>query len=131
MNTGDLHLSEIAACFHAFKRIYTLALEGLSQVEIAEELEWRCEDVRQAARLMGFDVSPLIRHQAICPKCGHMMRADGHCDVCILRLRLERLYAVNAVEHEREVERLENRIDAIKQDTSRVRRKLGTNPRKR
>ena len=126
---GDLTLRQIAATFSAMQRIRDLALEGHNEATIAQTLEWRREDVREAARLQGFDVSPLTLKHEVCPVCGSLM--DGiRCEVCILRHRLERLLVVNVEEHRREVERLENEIDAVKKDTCRIRGRMGTNPRK-
>lgn len=128
---GDLRVSEITGVFAAMLRVREMALEGHDEATIAQTLEWRREDVREAARIQGFSVSPLVLVQHVCPVCGSLMTADGlHCEVCLLRKRLERLVAVNVAEHAREVERLENEIDAVKQDTCRVRGRMGTNPRK-
>lgn len=128
---GDLTMPQILAVFDALTRIRAAALEGLSEVETAQSLEWRVNDVRAGAALLGFRFHPLITRQELCPVCGHILMPDRHCEVCALNTRLERLIAVNAEEHRREVERLENAIDAVKQDTKRVRMKLGTNPRRR
>jgi hypothetical protein len=127
---GDLTMPQILAVFDALTRIRAAALEGLSDVETAQSLEWRVHDVRAGAALLGFRFHPLIRRQELCPVCGHILMPDGHCEVCALNKRLERLIAVNEAEHRREVERLEREIDAVKQDTCRVRDRLGTNPRK-
>lgn len=53
----------------------------------------------------------------------------NYCEICVLNRRIERLHKVNEEEHRREVERRENAIDALKQDTCRTRRRMGTNPR--
>jgi len=128
---GDLTVSQIQAVFVAFEDVRRLALEGASEREIAEVLEWRRIDVRHAARLMGFTVSAMVQRQTLCPKCGHLSHPDGHCEVCVLRVRLERLSLVNAEEHRREEERkLERAINAMKSDTRHVRERMGTNPRK-
>ena len=125
---GDLRLSEITGVFLAMQRIRDLALEGHNEATIAQTLEWRREDVREAARLQGFDVSPLTLRHEVCPVCGSLMEGI-RCEVCILRHRLERLMVVNIEEHRREVERLEREIDGVKQDTKRCRERQGTNPR--
>jgi hypothetical protein len=130
LTPGDLTLSQITAVFAACDLVRERALEGCSEAEIAEELEWRREDVRTAARLQGFTLCDLVPRLALCPVCGALLEADGHCAVCVLRARLERLVQVNVEEHAREVIRLENDIDAVKQDTCRVRERMGTNPRK-
>lgn len=127
---GDLTMPQILAVFDALTRIRAAALEGLSEVETAQSLEWRVCDVRRGSELLGFRFHPLVRRQELCPVCGHILMPDGHCEVCALRLRLERLIAVNVEEHRREVERLEREIDAVKQDTKRTRERMGTNPRK-
>lgn len=124
-------VTHIESLFAGCRQVRKLALEGLSAAEIAANLQWRTRDVRAAAKMMGFTISDLARRYELCPVCGHILMPDRHCEVCALRLRLERLIAVNAEEHRREVERLEREIDAVKQDTKRVRMKLGTNPRKR
>jgi hypothetical protein len=129
---GDLHLSDIAAAFTALAAIRRLALEGANDREIAEALDWRVEDVREGARVQGFVVSDLVHRQHLCPRCGHLMAPDGHtCEVCILRRRLERMYAISAAEHARELEALSNEIDACKQSTHRVRERMGIAPRRR
>jgi len=127
--SGDLTLRQLEAAFSAIRRVRDLALEGFSEGEIALELDWRREDVREAARIQGFTLSPLVTHQSVCPVCGALTEPDKHCSVCLLRRRLERLHEVNVEEHEREVARLENEIDAIKQSTKRCRERMGTNPR--
>ena len=131
LKPGDLTMPQILAVFDALTRIRAAALEGLSEVETAQSLEWRVCDVHAGAALLGFRFHPLIRRQELCPVCGHILMPDRHCEVCALRLRLERLIAVNVEEHRREVERLERDIDAVKQDTKRTRERMGTNPRKR
>jgi len=129
LTPGDLTLSQITAVFAACDLIRERALEGCSESEIAEELEWRREDVRRAASLQGFTLCDLVPRMRLCPVCGALMD-NGHCSVCVLRARLERLVQVNVEEHAREVIRLENEIDAVKQDTCRIRERMGTNPRK-
>ena len=126
---GDLTLRQIAATFSAMQRIRDLALEGFSEGEIALELDWRREDVREAARIQGFTLSPLVTHQRVCPACGALLEPSGYCSVCVLKRRVQRLTEINVEEHQREVERLENDIDAIKQSTKRCRERMGTNPR--
>lgn len=129
LTPGDLTVSQIACCLDAVASIRTLALEGLSEGEIAERLEWRREDVRRGAALQGFTVSPLVRRRSLCPHCGHLVQSDGTCEVCALRKRFTRLETINEREHRREVDRLENQIDAVKQDTHRVRERMGICPR--
>ena len=126
---GDLRVSQIQAAFEAAWRVRSLALEGFSEGEIALELDWRREDVREAARLQGFSLSPLVTHQRVCPACGALLEPSGYCSVCVLKRRLERLLQVNVEEHEREVARMERDIDSVKQDTKRCRERMGTNPR--
>jgi hypothetical protein len=129
LEPGDLTVSQITCTLDALAAVRALALKGLSEAEIAERLEWRREDVRRAAEIQGFTVSPLVRRRSLCPQCGHLLQADGSCEICKLRKRLERLLAVNEEEHRREEERLNNQIDAVKQDTHRVRERMGTTPR--
>ena len=131
LEPGDLTMPQILAVFDALTRIRAAALEGLSEVETAQSLEWRVCDVRRGSALLGFRFHPLIRRQELCPVCGHILMPDRHCEVCALNKRLERLIAVNEEEHRREVERLDKEIDAVKQDTKRTRERMGTNPRKR
>jgi hypothetical protein len=124
-------VSHIEAVFTACGTIRRMALEGASDREIGESLAWRIEDVQRAARLMGFSVSPVVKRQQLCAVCGHLLQPDGYCVVCALRRRLERLYAVNAEEHRREVERLERDVNVVKSDTRHVRKRMGTSPRRR
>lgn len=129
MEPGDLTVSQIEAVFGALAEIRRLALAGEGDREIAFALEWRPQDVRAGARLMGFTVSDLVRRQHLCPACGWLTEPDGHCEVCHLRRRLKRLAEVNEEEHRREVERLNRDNAALRQDTKRVRQRNGTNPR--
>lgn len=126
---GDLTVSQITCCLDAIESIRTHALSGLNEARIAERLEWRREDVRRSAALQGFAVSSLVRRQTLCPRCGHLVEPDGTCQVCALRKRLVRLGTINEEEHRKEVERLENLIDAVKQDTHRTRERMGACPR--
>ena len=126
---GDLTVRQIEAAFGAIRRVRELALDGWSEGEIALELDWRREDVRDAARIQGFTLSPLVMHQSVCPACGALTEPDKHCSVCLLKRRIERLHEVNRIEHEREVARMEHEIDSIKQSTKRCRERMGTNPR--
>lgn len=130
MDPADLTVKQILAVFEAMRTIRDMAVKGLSAGDAAKAMYWRVEDIRTAAALMGFSLSEHVTRQEVCPVCGHLLMPDRHCDICALRTRLARLHAVNAAEHQREVERLENAIDAIKQDTCRTRERLGTNPRK-
>lgn len=129
LTPGDLTVSQITCTLDALDVIREHALQGYSEAEIAECLEWRREDVRRGAALQGFSVSPLARRHALCPRCGHLLEPDGTCQICALRKRLARLNAINEEEHRKEVERLENQIDAVKQDTHRVRERMGECPR--
>jgi hypothetical protein len=130
LDPGDVTVAQIEAVLFGLQEMRAMALEGYSEGEIALANGWRREDVRTGAALMGFSVSPMVTRQELCPVCGYLLMPDGHCEICSLHLRLERLHAVNAEEHRREVERLENEVDAIKQDTCRTREGNGTNPRK-
>ena len=130
LTPGDLTLSQITAVFAACDLVRERALEGCSEAEIADELEWRREDVRTAARLQGFTLCDLVPRMSLCPVCGALLDAEGYCAQCVLRKRFENLVAVNVKEHERLNERVEREIDAVKQDTKRCRERMGTNPRK-
>lgn len=123
-------VSHIEAVFAGMRTVRQMALDGYDEPAIARELQWRREDIRAAARLQGFSTSALVPKQRLCPACGYVLMPNGDCEICRLRLRLHRLESVNAEEHRREVERLENAIDAEKQDTCRTRRRMGTSPRR-
>ena len=130
LESGDLHVSEIVAVFEAMDSILALAFKQRGVLEIAQSLDWRREDVREAARLLGITICEHPIRPELCPACGHILTADRHCEVCARRTRLDRLQRVNAEEHRREVERLERDINVVKSDTRHVRERLGTNPRK-
>lgn len=130
LDPGDVTVAQIEAVFFGIEEVRAMALDGYGADEIAQANGWRLEDVRHAAELMGFTVSEMVQHVVLCPKCGHPVQPDGHCMVCALRVRLERLSAVNAEERRREVVwKLEREINAMKSDTRHVRKRMGTSPR--
>ena len=121
MHPADLTVSQILAVFEAIRTVRDMAVKGLSARDAAKAMYWRVEDIRTAAALMGFSLSEHVTRQEVCPVCGHLLMPDRHCEICALRTRLARLHAVNEIEHNREVRRLEDEIDAVKQKVKRAR----------
>ena len=132
---GDLTLRQIAATFSAMQRIRDLALEGFSEGEIALELDWRREDVRTAARIVGLSTSTLAPKPTVCPKCGYprewVSPKTGFCLICAKKDRQERMLDAYE-EEERLVDQRENKtLNRLKKDLERLRDDLDTNPRKK
>lgn len=121
LDPGDVRIPELEAVMFGCEELRRMALEGYSESEMSVALGWPRESIRNAAKVMGFSVSPMILRQELCPACGFLLMPDGHCEICALNLRLERMGAVNDEETARIRQHLEDQIDVLKQERKRYR----------